>query len=241
MTSHPNFPQIQRRLAALGYYAGAIDDDWGPGMAGGIDKVISLVETARGIEPPPAPAPVKWAKLPAEYGWLRTIGDLPRHVTIGLGMLGTVETPGAASSPVIMGWRDECKAAGVDLVGYSADSVPWCGLFVATVMVRAQRPVPTGPLWALNWAKFGVDGGQPELGDVLTFQRPGGGHVAIYIAEDRQGYYHILGGNQGDKVSIMRIDKQRMHSCRQPDYKAKPLTATARIVGANGTISRNEA
>lgn len=241
MTSSPDFPQIQRRLAALGYYSAAIDDEWGPGMATGIDKILGLVEQAHGIQPPPAPPVQQWPKLPAAYDWLRSAGQLPRHVSVALDMLGTVETPGAANSPVIMGWRDECKTAGVDIVGYSADSVPWCGLFMATVMVRAQRPVPPGPLWALNWAKFGVDGGQPELGDVLTFQRPGGGHVAIYLAEDKQGYVHILGGNQSDKVSIMRIDKARMHSCRQPDYKTKPLTVVTRIVSATGTVSRNEA
>ncbi len=140
-----------------------------------------------------------------------------------------------------MTWRDKLNAAGHKIVGYSADKVPWCGLFAAFVMLEASRPVVDGPLWALNWSKWGKDGGQPELGDLLTFTRDGGGHVAFYIAEDREGFYHILGGNQGDKVSIMRIEKKRMHACRQPAYTEKPASVRPVIVAATGVVSRNEA
>jgi uncharacterized protein (TIGR02594 family) len=180
-------------------------------------------------------------KLDRRYAWLEKLDYLPRHVDEALKLYGTVEVPGAADNPVIMGWRNECRAAGVDVAGYSADSVPWCGLFIAAVMLRAGRQPPEKPLWALNWGKFGVDGGQPELGDVLTFKRNGGGHVAIYIAEDRDGFYHVLGGNQGDRVNIMRIQKARMHSCRQPPYKTKPAQVRPFIVDAAGAVSTNEA
>lgn len=238
MTSHPDFPQVQRRLKALGLYAGVIDDEWGPGMATGVSALLTDAEKARGIEPPKAPL---WSHLPANYAWLRDVGPLPRHLVALLDLLGTKETSGAANSPVIMGWVAECERAGVHIAGYSADSVPWCGLGMAVAMVRAGRTVPDGPLWALNWDKFGVDGGQPELGDVLTFQRPGGGHVAQYIAEDKQGFYHVLGCNQSDTVSIMRIAKSRMHGCRQPPYNAKPASVRAYVVAPSGTVSHNEA
>lgn len=238
MTRHPDFPAIQRRLKALGFYNAPIDDEWGPAMLGGVEAVIELVEKAKGIKPPPSAA---WPSLPPAYAWLREVPGLPRHLVVALGLLGTLEVAGSGDSPTIMGWRDACNAAGVKIVGYSADSVPWCGLYMAFVMVVADRPVPEGPLWALNWGKFGEPGGQPELGDVLTFQRPGGGHVALYIGEDTQGHYHVLGGNQGDKVSIMRIEKSRMKACRQPPYMNKPASVRPFVVGANGTVSRNEA
>lgn len=35
------------------------------------------------------------------------------------------------------------------------------------------------------------------------------GHVGFYVGEDAKGYY-VLGGNQGDKVSVVRIAKDRL-------------------------------
>lgn len=238
MTAHTDFPLIQRRLAGLGLYPGSIDDEWGPGMLAGVSRLLADAERVKGIEAPTSP---KWPGLPASYSWLHTSETLPRHLTLALDLYGTVETAGTANSATIMGWRDELRAGGVNIDGYTADSVPWCGLFIAYVMHKVGRQVVDGPLWALNWGKFGEDGGQPELGDVLTFKRPSGGHVAFYIAEDREGHYHILGGNQSDRVNIMRIAKSRMVACRQPPYQNKPVSVRPRIVSATGVISRNEA
>lgn len=249
MARHPDFPTIQQRLKALGKYDAAIDDEWGPSMSAGISSILGDAEKAAGIEPaprPPAAVAVTGAQftgrnLPNAYGgWLRKVGVVPRHLAIAIDLMGTVEVPGEANSPIIMGWRDECRAAGIGIDGYLADSVPWCGLFMAYVMLKADRVVVDKPLWALNWSHFGEPGGQPELGDVLTFKRKGGGHVAIYIAEDRE-HYHILGGNQADQVNIMRIEKARMHSCRQPPYKVKPASVQPYVVASGGAISHNEA
>lgn len=243
MTSHPDFPMIQRRLAALGYYSAPIDDEWGPGMSGGVDQVLTLVEKARGVEPPKGPT---WPKLDPRYDWIRDvhrdIGPVPRHVDQALRLFGIKEYPGAANNPVIMGWRDAINAKFPGKIqGYSGDQVPFCGLGMAYVMLMAERDIPDQPLWALNWGKFGQDGGQPEFGDILTFTRPTGGHVAIYIAEDQEGFYHVLGFNQSDSVNIMRMAKKRMVACRQPPYVNKPASARPFIVKASGAVSHNEA
>lgn len=232
---------IQRRLRTLGYYPEPldIDGDFGPGTESGINAVLRLVEQAKGITAPAAPAPAAVA-LPAAYAWLNDVAGLPRHLVEALKLYGTVEVPGAADSPIIMGWRDELRAAGIVIEGYSADSVPWCGLYAAVVMLRARRDVVDKPLWALNWSKWGEDGGQPELGDLLTFTRPTGGHVAFYIGEDSL-YYHVLGGNQSDRVNFMRIAKTRMHACRQPPYRTKPASVRPMTLAPTGTVSRNEA
>lgn len=240
-TQNPDFAQMQRRLRGLGLYPAApypIDDEWGSGMRDGINALLDRAEKAAGVTPPAAP---RWPQLPEAYAWLRTVDQLPRHVGIALDLLGTRELAGAANSPTIMGWTKELKDAGHPVLGYSADSIAWCGLFVAIVMLRAQRPVPDNPLWALNWSRWGEDGGQPDLGDVLVFKRDGGGHVAIYIGEDPAGYFHILGGNQSDQVNIMRIAKSRLYACRQPPYKTKPAGARPMILAAAGQISHNEA
>lgn len=235
MTMGSDLLAIQFKLQERGLYAGRPDGEWGPLTNDALLRAIATIPVTVTI------TPTDWPNLDLDYDWLRGLGTLPRHVSIALSLLGTVEVPGAADSPIIMGWGREMRERGVVIEGYSADAVPWCGWFMAYVMTMADRPVVDKPLWALNWNKFGVDGGQPELGDVLTFVRNGGGHVGIYIAEDAQGFYHLLGGNQGDKVSIARIAKSRMKGCRQPDYQNKPASARPYLVSASGVVSHNEA
>ena len=173
--------------------------------------------------------------LPAAYRWLTTIGTLPRMVDAALNLVGTIETPGPANNPTIMEWARETGLA----APYTADQVPWCGLFMAVVAKRAGKPLVSSPLWALSWSKFGVQAGQPRLGDVLTFIRPGGGHVALYVGEDKLAY-HVLGGNQSDAVGFARIDKGRLYRARRPDYSALPATARPFILAPGGALSENE-
>jgi uncharacterized protein (TIGR02594 family) len=175
--------------------------------------------------------------IPADYRWLTKLSPLPRMVQEAMDLYGTVELGGAANSPKIIGWA---KEIGGDLKeAYKADSIPWCGLFMAVVAKRAGKTPVKDPLWALNWGKFGVPAGQPVLGDVLTFVRPGGGHVAIYVGEDPDAY-HVLGGNQSDCVCFTRIDKDRLKQARRPLYMNKPATAVPYILSSKGKMSRNE-
>jgi uncharacterized protein (TIGR02594 family) len=174
--------------------------------------------------------------VPAQYAWLNLLGTLPRMTEEALKLLGTIETPGAGNSPTIMAWAAELGLAHV----YTADAVPWCGLFMAVVAKNAGKAPPPSPLWALSWAKFGVDEGQPRLGDVLTFVRDGGGHVAQYIGEDSEAF-HVLGGNQHDCVCFTRIAKARLYRVRRPVYNAMPATAVPHVLAPGGELSGNEA
>lgn len=172
--------------------------------------------------------------LPEEYAWL-TKEPGPKMLVEALKLIGTVETPGAANNPTIMGWAREVGVAKV----YTADSVPWCGLLMAVVAKRAGKPLPTSPLWALSWSQWGNPGGQPRLGDVLTFKRDGGGHVALYVGEDKSTY-HVLGGNQSDKVCITRILKTRLHAVRRL-YNVMPANCRPIVLVSSGAVSENEA
>lgn len=174
--------------------------------------------------------------LPPNYAWLAKEPG-PNMLLEALKLLGTTEVVGERDSPIIIAWAKECGLA----ASYSADSVPWCGLFMAVCAKRAGWDIPAKPLWALNWGNWGVDAGQPELGDVLTFVRPGGGHVALYVGEDAN-HYHVLGGNQSDRVSIMRIEKLRLRAARRPEWKiAEPPNRRVVILAPVGSISRDEA
>lgn len=174
--------------------------------------------------------------IPVKYSWLAKIGVLPRMVDEALKLHGTTETPGAGNNPTILGWA---RTMGLGPV-YTADEIPWCGLFVAFVAAQAGKPLCKNPLWALNWGTWGSDAGQPELGDVLTFVRNGGGHVGIYIGED-SNCYHVLGGNQSDAVTITRIDKTRLRAARNFYRSGPPSSARPYILKADGVMSVNEA
>src|SRR5882757_5242079 len=166
--------------------------------------------------------------IPKQYNYLLSEPGL-KIILEGIKLIGTLEAPGAADNPVIMAWASEANVQ-----GYTHDQIAWCGLFMALVATRAQKIPPVAPLWALNWSKFGVKvTNGPMLGDVLTFRRSGGGHVALYVGEDKDSY-HVLGGNQGDSVSFTRILKLRLYAVRRPIYKVQPANIRRILLNDDG-------
>jgi uncharacterized protein (TIGR02594 family) len=172
--------------------------------------------------------------LPKAYQWLQQ-EPAPRHLLKAVELFGTTESVGNINNPVIMGWAKELGLENL----YTSDSIPWCGLYTAIVIHRAARPVVDQPLWALNWNKFGVKVTEPMLGDILTFTRNGGGHVGFYVGEDATAY-HVLGGNQGNKVSVVRILKKRLVQARRPVYNSQPTNVRKIRLEPNGIISDDE-
>lgn len=213
-----------------------VDGDWGPQTERAFLEWLGRGQSA------PAPAPASHGGLsapglPREYDWLLKMGsNLPLTIWEALREYGVKELAGAASSPTIMGWAAEVGLQAT----YTADSVPWCGLFAAVVCKRAGKEVVKDPLWALNWAKFGVEAGQPSLGDILVFVRDGGGHVGFYIGESATHYY-VLGGNTSDQVMIAKIEKKRLKAARRPIYKNQPASVRPYVLSAAGPVSTNEA
>lgn len=168
------------------------------------------------------------------------MGQEPAWLVAARAKLGTREAPGAANSPTIMGWA---KRLGTKVLGmvYNADSVPWCGLFVATCMQEAGiAPAPIA-VRAKAWATWGRAIERDELapGAVLVFERPGGGHVGFYVGE-RSDAYRVLGGNQGDAVTLTWIEKNRCVARRWPHDRV--LTGKRVQLASSGEpVSRNEA
>lgn len=155
----------------------------------------------------------------------------------GLQTFGVTETPGPGSNPVIMSWAKELGAA-VDAT-YKTDMTAWCGLWAGIIAKRAGKPVVAQPLWARNWAKWGEPAKVPMLGDTLVFKRATGGHVGLYVGEDAT-CFHVLGGNQGDKVSIVRIPKGRLIAARRL-YTSTPANVRRVMLSSKGAVSTNEA
>lgn len=170
--------------------------------------------------------------LPKQYQWLNAEPG-PKMLLEALKLHGTLEVVGEKDNPEILAWAKE-----LDLHQYTHDSTPWCGLFAAITAKRAGKSVVQEPLWAANWLKFGLES-PPELGAIAVFSREGGNHVGIYVGEDST-HYHILGGNQKDSVSIVRIAKDRCRGFRA-QYQSKPANVRKVILSSTGEVSTNEA
>jgi uncharacterized protein (TIGR02594 family) len=153
------------------------------------------------------------------------------------GHIGLREIPGPRHAPGIMAMvRRAARFLGIDV---NSDETPWCGTFVADCMWTGSGITPPKiAVRAKAWATWGRPIA-PCLGAVLVFGRQGGGHVGFYVAEDDTAF-HVLGGNQGNAVSITRIAKTRLEACRWP---ALLDSRTSRVfVQSNGKpLSRNEA
>ena len=160
----------------------------------------------------------------------------PKILVEAVKLIGTKEIVGKEHNPVILGWARDLDLGKV----YTADAIPWCGLFIAYVAKMAGKDVVKNPLYALNWAAWGNPIDKPELGDILTFKRNGGGHVGIYVGEDKD-FYHVLGGNQGDAVTVSRIAKTRLYRARRTQWSvAQPKNVRRVLLEAKGTITTNE-
>jgi len=169
------------------------------------------------------------------YDWLKD-EKAPRILVQAVKQLGVKEIVGKEHNPIILGWAKELKLASV----YNADEIAWCGLFIAYCAKMAALEVVDKPLWALNWAKWGYEPSEPMLGDILTFKRNGGGHVGIYVGED-DTHYHVLGGNQGNSVSVSRIAKSRLFKARRTMWKiAQPANVRKIKLEPKGVITTNE-
>lgn len=194
--------------------------------------------------------------LPSNYKWLldSKLTPLPKVIQVALRFMGVAEIVGKGSNPTIIRWRDALNAAGHEVKGFSDDDVPWCGLFVAYVVFAAGKGVQEGPLWAKNWAKYGEPvakraggklvfepGKKASLGDVMVYERPGGGgHVEFYIAETDKAYIGI-GGNKSNKVMISALDKGRCIAIRRTKMTVAPKSMRPFHVSDAGVLSKNEA
>ncbi len=175
--------------------------------------------------------------LPNEYNWLLKEPS-PAILLEMIKLYGVTEGLGTTDNPVILEWAKEMGLADI----YRHDETPWCGLTVGLCIKRAGLNGIKTPLWAKAWAEWGVGQKVAMLGDVLVFDRTGGGgHVGIYVGEDAD-CFHVIGGNQRDSVCIARILKSRIFAVRRTAWKvAQPVSIRRIPLAATGAPTTNEA
>lgn len=159
----------------------------------------------------------------------------PRWITEAKKYVGTREIPGVKHEPRILSWWKAIKRGGI-----KTDEVPWCAAYVGA-MLEAVGIQSTRFESAKSYLSWGVPLREPVLGCVVVFTRDGGGHVGFVMGQDERGRLMVLGGNQGNAVTIAPFDRARVAGYRWPE----PGTATAGplpvIASLGRASSRSEA
>ena len=93
-------------------------------------------------------------------------------------------------------------------LGDQPDSVPWCSAFVNFCMEKSGQPRTRSAL-ARSWLNWGKEADDFVPGCVIVLSRgaPPSGHVGFFAGFDEAGNIRLLGGNQGDSVSVSSVRK----------------------------------
>ncbi|KAA5822295.1 TIGR02594 family protein [Algibacter amylolyticus] len=99
------------------------------------------------------------------------------------------------------------------------DETPWCSVFINWVAKQAGLDTSKSAA-ARSWQTVGFETQDPEPGDIVVFWRESInshlGHVGIYLGFSKDGTrIYVLGGNQGDAVSISAYPTNRVLSFRR--------------------------
>lgn len=160
-------------------------------------------------------------------------------------LVGLQEIPGPKSNPMILNWAKDIDAP----TWFHDDDQAWCAVGMNRVLMACQLPMarhetkPDGYdlLRAATFETYGFVLSTPVLGCIMTFKRPEGHHVALYLGENKDAYC-VLGANQKNGVHPAWILKERLTAMRWPTGVAiAPYTAGPIMLDmATGQPSVNE-
>ena len=102
----------------------------------------------------------------------------------------------------------------------------WCAAFVNAAL-SASGGQGTNTLLARDFLKVGTATENPREGDIVVLSRgdPNGwqGHVGFYVGRDRRGNVLVLGGNQGNAVSVSPFPASQVLGYRTPPDGGTPI------------------
>ena len=131
--------------------------------------------------------------------------------------IGLTEIPGKNHNPTILNWLHGLKAWWKD------DETPWSGVFAAHCLRVGNRDIPKDWMRAKEYAFCGKRLTNPAYGCLVVFTRQGGGHVGFVVGKDKAGNLLVLGGNQGNRVSIAAFPTSRVAAYVWPSVGGAPL------------------
>lgn len=132
-----------------------------------------------------------------------------RMLEIARAELGVAEVPGAGDNPRIVAYHATTGG------GKEPDSVPWCSSFVNFCVEQAGLK-GTDSKAARSWMTWGRVTTDFFPGCIVVLERGAApqGHVGFFVGTE-SGRLRLLGGNQGDRVSIASFDPQLVLAIRQ--------------------------
>ncbi|PKH50007.1 TIGR02594 family protein [Tenacibaculum sp. Bg11-29] len=134
-------------------------------------------------------------------------------MSTALSQYGVKEVKGAKDHPQIINYF---VSLGYDRSKFK-DETAWCSAFVNWVAKQAGYE-NSNKLTARSWLTVGTSTMAPEQGDLVVLWRdhPNSwkGHVGFLVKETNR-YVYLLGGNQGDSVSIKAYPKKRVLDFRK--------------------------
>lgn len=223
--------QMQQKLKDLGFYTGTVDGIAGPKTSAAIVAFKSSVNLkATDFYGPVTDEALRNAVLAAPAA------DAP-WIVQAKSLLGLKEIAGPKHQAKIL---EMWKQLGLP---YQDDETSWCAAFVGYCLERAGQK-STRSASARSYEKWGQRLSKPVPGAVVVFWRgsPTGwqGHVGFVLAIDSSGRPVVIGGNQGDEVSIKPFDPSRVTGYFWPAGYPVP-NATMPRTAAVGASSANEA
>lgn len=152
--------------------------------------------------------------------------------------VGLEETKGHFHHPKILTWWEKIKTP------FRDDETPWCAAFVGGVLeeckIRSSRSAA-----ARSYLKYGIPLDRPAVGAIVIFwrgKRSGwSGHVGFVVGVDEKGNLMVLGGNQGDQVSIRPFSRSRVLGYRWPSVRPHDWRYDLPILNSDGKLSAKEA
>mgnify|MGYP000324283663 CR=1 FL=1 len=125
--------------------------------------------------------------------------------------LGLKEIKGATHNPEIV---KMFAAVGHDWI--KDDETPWCAAFVGWCLKSVDIP-HLNEVAARKYEKYSNETKEPKVGDIVVIWRQSStswkGHVGFLHSMD-ETHVSILGGNQGNVVSIRKYPRVRLLSFR---------------------------
>lgn len=131
---------------------------------------------------------------------------------------GLKEAEGEINNPTIIDWFLKLQ------LPYRSDSVNWCGVFIGNCMLENKMLPPSNPQIARSYLNVGekIPLSKIEAGDLVVFWRIApehwSGHVGLFINRKNDSLVNVLGGNQGDSVSIKTYEIRKLLGIRRLSF-----------------------
>ena len=135
-------------------------------------------------------------------------------------LVGLKEIVGSKHEPKVVKFFAEAGHPSV-----TNDETAWCAAFANAMLIRAGYK-GTGTLLARSFLQWGQKLTTPKTGCIVVFMRGGPkswqGHVGFYVGETTT-HVRVLGGNQGNAVSIANYPKSELLGYRWPSTAPVPV------------------